>query len=146
MSQAKSIKDLVHSTLQPQSEPASTRPEGSQEAQQTIKELFLLMKATWGNKYTSQFKSPEDVKLSMRVWLRSFHSTDKNILHHALERLGRQLEWPPTVEQMLKEVRVVHQERTVFLRSLPAPAKKRTKEIGLRTLSQIRSRLHRNDS
>jgi hypothetical protein len=85
------------------------------------------MKATWGNKYTSQFTSPEDVKVAMRVWLLQFAGTNRDILHSAMTRLGAQLEWPPTVQQMKAEIKTLQREQAPIPTALPAPARSRSR-------------------
>ena len=98
------------------------------------------MKATWGNKYTSQFTAPEDVQLAMRVWLRTFPYTDRELLHLALEKLSMKLEWPPTIEQMMTEVRAIQTERTLMQRALPAPMiVKQTREVARQSLNKMKA-------
>ena len=140
---ARKINEIVDSTLHKQSEPHSTsNTEGTDFQKRMIQELFMVMRATWGNKYTSQFKELDDVKLAMRVWLRAFRRNDKDMLHQALANLALQLEWPPTIEQMTAEVKRLEAERTVFQRALPKPASPATAAVREKELQRMKKIVH----
>ena len=117
------ISELTNSISPQPSRPASTTTY-SEQSKQNIKELFVLMKATWGNKYTSQFTTPEDVRVAMRVWLQAFHDIESRILRRCIERLAFRLEWPPSIEQMAAEIRLIRVERAPIERALPRLAMK----------------------
>lgn len=110
----------------------------SEESKQTIKELFLLMKATWGNKYTSNFKSPEDVRLAMRVWLQVFHNKDKCILRQALEQLALRLEWPPTIHEMSDQIKTIEKDQMALTNSYPRLPPSRRTDTGRRELNKLK--------
>lgn len=134
----KHISDLTSSTSHQQSDTASTNP-FNDKAKRTIQELFVVMKASWGNKYTSQFTTPEDVRLAMRLWLQEFHSNDRDILHQALAVLSKKLEWPPSIKEMNDQVRLIEKERAnLAALKLPAPKRPKHTKVSLTELEKIR--------
>ena len=108
----KHISELT-STSQKQSVPASIEPV-SLESKRIIQELFVVMKSIWGNKYTSQFKSKDDVRMAMRIWHHTFNKEESSVLHEALVRLSIKLDWPPTIKEMKAETKTVKRERQVI--------------------------------
>ena len=119
-----------------QSEPVSTE-QYTDEQKQVIKELFMLMRATWTHKYVSQYTSTDEVRLAMRVWLKAFGHIERELLFTSIERLGQTLTWPPTMEQMAAAVRTLKAERATHPTALPRPAMGKS-PVAQRELAKMR--------
>ena len=128
----KHISELTHPQhTQQQSETPSINY--TDEAKQNIKEIFMLMKANYGHKWTSNLKEDGELKIAARLWLYHFHWYSKDILHEALSFCFLRYDWPPTVKEFREQVRLVQvQEKTRQLLALPAPPR----EPGLSTIAQ----------
>ena len=116
----KHISELTKPATQTPSEPPLINY--SDEAKEIIKELFMLMKANYGHKWTSNLKEPGELKIAARLWLFHFHSQSREQLHKALSYCFLKYDWPPTVKEFYGELRLVRQEAGVHeLLRLPSP-------------------------
>lgn len=116
----KHISELTHPHTQTQS--ATPSINYSDESKENIKELFMLMKANYGHKWTSNMKEEGELKITARLWLFHFHTHSKETLHTALSYCFLRYDWPPTVKEFREQIRLVRVEHQVRSRlSLPAP-------------------------
>jgi len=87
-----------------------------------IQEIFLLMKANYGHKWTSNLSSPEEIKIAARLWLFHFHTYSRDNLHTALSHCFLRYDWPPSVKEFRTELRLAQRlEETQTLLQLPPP-------------------------
>lgn len=137
----KQIKDLISSTYSEPSETPSN--EYNEQDKRNIQEIFLLIKANYGNKFTSRFTTPEEVKILSRIWLASLAGTHRDHLQKALLYCFQICEWPPELSQFLDHLKKVQSDSEVTkLMRLPRPGiTPSSKNTARMALDNLRSRL-----
>lgn len=118
----KHISELTGLILTKPSSTHSTSPTHySDEQKKNIKRLFLMMKAGYQHKFTSSYKTADDVKLAMQLWLKAFGHYEWQHLEHALMRAADISEWPPTIAEFKQHLAVVVRQSVVPRPALPRP-------------------------
>jgi len=104
----KSISQIQPQFPQPP-QPSQTQTGQYQEAEQyayalLINKVFAQLKNTFGRKFSSRFKTVEEVKETKRTWLLAFKKeqvTEQQAQHALGQCIEQRLEWPPEINEFL---------------------------------------------
>ena len=108
-----------------------------------IDRLFLRFTAFYGQLWRSQFKSDEFLGFMKNEWFQALqHVEDKNI-DEAVEHCRSKKEYPPTLPQFIDLCKNA-KNRDSFKTQQKEESNKRTPEVALSHLAQIKKQLQMN--
>lgn len=69
----------------------------------SVDSIFARMRAMFGNRWSSQYKTDEDVMTAKVIWAQELHGATQRQIEAAFTRItAERLSWPPGVIDMLK--------------------------------------------